>query len=103
MPRTMSASATSERWQRHGTASAHIKIVGRCFPREMDGAVERCGECRRLHVVRIAAKACVAPAEIDRVAFWMAQAAEIFHVDVGDSGRRKRCGERFGVELGIAA
>ena len=75
----------------------------RCSLRELDGAVERCGECLRLHVVGVAAEACVAPAEIDRITVWMAQAAEIFHVDVADSDALQGLGKRVRVELRIAA
>ena len=49
---------------------------------EFDGAIKRRFKFRRLHVVRIAAKARVAPAEIDGVRTRVTQAAEIFHVDV---------------------
>ena len=53
--RTVSASATSERWHRQGTASAHISAEGFVFG-ELDGAFERGFKFRRLHVVRESAE-----------------------------------------------
>jgi hypothetical protein len=47
MPRTSSASAISERWQRHGTASAHISAILSFLPKAMtsSSAAVNCGIC----------------------------------------------------------
>jgi hypothetical protein len=76
---------------------------GRVLGGEIDGVGEGGSEIGRLHVVGVAPETVVAPAEIDGVFAWMAEAAEFFHVDVADFSGAQRGSERVGVELRIAA
>lgn len=100
MPRTTNASAIIERWQRHGTASAHMIAVGFCFASWMsfskDSAKRRC-----LHVIGETSKRCIAPASIRRIAMCMTQTTQRFHVPVAEVPIVQRFAQRFAVELRI--
>lgn len=102
MSRTSRASPIIERWQRHGTASAHISTQRCCCASELNAAMPP-GEFGRLHMVGVAAKRGVAPAGIGRVLGRMAQAAQRFHVAVIDAGGGQRVRQRVIAELGIVA
>jgi len=71
--------------------------------RKLNSVLERFLEFHGLHVVREAPKTGVAPAEIDRVALRMAQAAKVLDVAVTDACGGERFREGVGVELGIVA
>jgi hypothetical protein len=81
-PRTPSASATSERWQRQGTASAHMMAV-RSLPLAWRQSSTSSGVAKRsgLHVVRVAAEALVPPAGVGRILARMPQATQRRHRD----------------------
>ncbi len=99
MPRTASASAISPRWQRQGTASAHI-TAARCL-RSIDQQVQVFLEFVRLHVVGKTAKRSIAPCLVARIGARTAQPSQAGNVLVVDIGGAKRIGQGFPVELGI--
>ena len=76
---------------------------GAALGRQLDQLLDGCPELRRLHVVGVAAKRCIAPARVGRIRPWPAQAAEIRHVQVGDPAARHRLLQGVAVELRIVA
>src|SRR3984885_13103537 len=69
---------------------------------ELDEIGERCIKFRRLHIVRVSAKAVVTPACIDRILRGVTQAAELFSMRVSDLSFTQRIVERIGIELRIS-
>ena len=76
---------------------------GGSFRGEFDGALKPGFKFRRLHVIGIAAKAGVAPAEIDGVRAGVAQAAQAFQMAIADACGVQARGQRIGIELRIVA
>ncbi len=93
-PRTSNASPMSERWQRHGTASAHALCA-----RELEQALQAVTKFFAAHIIGVAAKGSVTPAEIHGIVLRVTKPAEIFEVHVLDSLFAQRSGERIGIEL----
>src|SRR5213594_4696583 len=99
-PRTVSASAISERWHRQGTASAHMTATRLAAARPSSRAIasqNSSGPARGPHaggVGEAAAKANVAPPQIGRIGSRLAQASELRHVLVGDPVGRQRLLQR---------
>ena len=100
MPRTSSASATSERWHRHGTASAHISAVGRASA-NLIARSSASSELGRLHVVRVAPKARVAPAQIDGIWLSSAKPAKLFQMKISNARGAQRFCQRVAIELRV--
>jgi len=82
--RTVSASAISERWHRHGTASAHINAQDFVFASLMARA-SAASKVGSLHVIRKSTESRIAPAQVGGVFGGMSQAAEFLDVRVSDS------------------
>ena len=98
IPRTSSASPISERWQRQGTASAHMMTVG--FSRPVQSGAQFPAEIPRCrHIVGVAAKGLVAPAVLTEsfVAGASRQAPSVDVIGCLRAGRSNS--ERFGVVL----
>src|SRR5690348_16496634 len=70
---------------------------------KLQQALHGFGEIAGLNVIRVTAKAGVAPAGVYGIAARMAQAAEFLEVSVGDGLMPQRFGERVAVELRITA
>jgi len=81
---------------RHGF-SAHDRCAHR--PREFQQSLERAAKFRRVHVIRVAAKGSIAPAEVEGVFFGVAQAPEFFQMYIADASGLKFCGQGVLVEL----
>ena len=73
------------------------------FGGECDPAIERCCEFWRLHVVRKAAEAFIAPTEVHRIGTGVAQAPEVLQVSVSNVRGAKGGGERVRIKLRVAA
>lgn len=88
----------SERWQRHGTAWAHM-MGGAGLTRQLHEAIQRRLELVREHVIGVSAKRCVLPGHVRGVRARLAEAAQLEHVFVRDAAFRQRRRQRAGVEL----
>jgi len=68
-----------------------------------DGPLQPRHEFRRLHMIREAAKARVAPPQVHGVRPRAPQAAQLLHVDIPNPGGAERGGQRLAIELRIVA
>ena len=83
-PRLTNTSAISERWQRQGTASAHIiAVLGSAIGHKL---FECSLKCVRLHIVGVAAKTGVAPSIVDRILPNLSKTPKCGHMGRGETG-----------------
>ena len=73
------------------------------FARQMNEFVETFIKLRSLHVIRKAAKACIAPRGVGRVAARMPEAPECGHVTIMNSHRLQRVTQKNFVELRVVS
>ncbi len=100
MPRTVSASAISERWQRQGTASAHSRAA-RSPPGPLQELLEALLALGGEHVVGVPLEGGVLPAGVGGVGPAPPQAAQPRQLHVADAGRAQGGGQGVPVELGV--
>src|SRR5216684_1358378 len=73
------------------------------FSRHLYKLFDSLSELRGLHIIGVAAKACVAPAGIQRIRFCVAQSSQGSQMRIVDAGGLQGFGQRLAIELRVGS